>query len=131
VVANVAKYLVKNFSAGLGLTLGNHQRRVNANSGEIAHHQQSAFECFFEDNFHYRAAELAPGRIVTHQVEAEQESASANVTDEFLFFLELQHPTEQRRADTTRILDELFLANRLDRFCDRNCRQGIAAVTRR
>src|SRR5712692_7494129 len=94
-VANVAKYLVENFSAGLRLTLSNHQRRVDTDSGEITHHQQSPPERLLENNFHHLAAKLAPGRIVTYQVEPDQQSASAHFADELVFFLELKHPAEQ------------------------------------
>ena len=82
-ITNVGKYFVENFNARLCLTFSNHQWRIDADPGEISHHQQAALERLFKYNFRDSAAKREPSCIIAYQVKAEQESASAHITDEF------------------------------------------------
>src|SRR5712692_3009264 len=131
VIAQVGKDFVENSGAGLGLRLGYNERRVDPDARKVAHQKESALERLPEDDFSDFAAHQRFRLQVADEIDPDEQALAADVADEFVFFLKCVETGEQYRADLARILDQVLVANRLDRLGNGDCRKRIADVTRR
>src|ERR1017187_806306 len=131
VVANVREYFVEDRDAGLGLRLGNNQRGIDSNLGEIAHDHQPALEAFGEYQLSDFFAEQFFGLEIANQLDANHQSLAADVADELVLLLELHQPRQHHRANLARVLDQMLFLNRANRLRHRHRRERISAVARR
>src|ERR1700683_909869 len=123
--------LIEDVDSAQRFFLGEDERRIDANDIGIGHGDEAALERLMEERASDRLIQWGFGLAVGHHLDADHETATADVADEEVFFLHLLQGFEHDLSDARRILNELVLEDRLDRAKPRCGGQRIAAIARR